>query len=93
MTFQHEVSQEDIIRGCQDQRVKDLIYDVASIAHQQLKVVRKTLYLNWLMILSLISGNEPWVAYDQEYKYRFISTHKLYYVLFILWSIYVCLPV
>ncbi|KAK2141392.1 hypothetical protein LSH36_1109g00039 [Paralvinella palmiformis] len=41
LMIQHEVSQEDIIRGCQDQRVKDLIYDVASIAHQQLKVARE----------------------------------------------------
>jgi len=36
----HKVSQEDIIRGKESQSVKDVIFDIASVAHQHLEKAR-----------------------------------------------------
>jgi len=36
----HNVSQEEIIRGKREQKVKDLIYDMAGLAHQHLEHAR-----------------------------------------------------
>ncbi|KAK4305184.1 hypothetical protein Pmani_022904 [Petrolisthes manimaculis] len=38
--IKHGVSQENIIRGSQDQKVKDVIFDTASLAHQHLEHAR-----------------------------------------------------
>ena len=37
---QHGVSQEDVIRGSEEQKMKDLVYDLASAAHGELEIVR-----------------------------------------------------
>ena len=37
--MKHGVSQEDVIRGSQEQNVKDVIYDVASQAHYHIEHV------------------------------------------------------
>ena len=36
---QHRVSQEEVIRQCRDQKVKDLVYELASVAHSHLDKV------------------------------------------------------
>ncbi|XP_042884263.1 NADH dehydrogenase (ubiquinone) complex I, assembly factor 6-like [Penaeus japonicus] len=38
--MQHGVSQEEVVRGVRDQKVKDVIYDVASVAHQHIEHAR-----------------------------------------------------
>ncbi|XP_029638160.1 NADH dehydrogenase (ubiquinone) complex I, assembly factor 6 isoform X1 [Octopus sinensis] len=38
--IKHQVSEEAIVRGRDDQKVKDVIYDIASAAHQHLKLAR-----------------------------------------------------
>ena len=38
-TLQHNVSQEDIIRGCREQRMKDLVFDIAGNANVHLETV------------------------------------------------------
>ena len=37
--LQHNVSEEDIRRGKTEQKVKDVIYDLACVAHQHLETV------------------------------------------------------
>ena len=37
--FSFKVSQEDILRGKNEQKVKDLAYSIASVAHQHLETV------------------------------------------------------
>ena len=37
--FQHGVSQEDVLRGSEEQPMKDLAFDIASLAHQHLEQV------------------------------------------------------
>nr|XP_027226858.1 NADH dehydrogenase (ubiquinone) complex I, assembly factor 6-like [Penaeus vannamei] len=38
--MEHSVSQEDVVRGIRDQKMKDVIYDIASIAHQHIEHAR-----------------------------------------------------
>ncbi|XP_074661856.1 NADH dehydrogenase (ubiquinone) complex I, assembly factor 6-like [Tubulanus polymorphus] len=40
LMIQYNVSQQDLIRGIKEQKVKDLVYDIASIAHQHLTKAR-----------------------------------------------------
>ncbi|XP_042219033.1 NADH dehydrogenase (ubiquinone) complex I, assembly factor 6-like isoform X6 [Homarus americanus] len=40
LMMKHGISQEDVIRGSQEQKVKDVIFDTASIAHQHLEHAR-----------------------------------------------------
>ena len=46
--LQHDVSQEEIIRGCREQKMKDLIFDLASVANMHLETV--SIVYNKLMI-------------------------------------------
>ena len=39
-SFQHNVSQQEVIRGCREQKMKDLIYDIASEANHELETVQ-----------------------------------------------------
>ena len=38
--LQHGASDEDVIRGCQEQRMKDVVFDIAANANQHLDTVR-----------------------------------------------------
>ena len=40
LLHQHRVSQEEVIRQCKEQKFKDLIYELASAAHNHLNKVR-----------------------------------------------------
>lgn len=44
LQIKHGVSQENIIRGNRDQKVKDVIFDTASLAHQHLEHVSIVCY-------------------------------------------------
>ncbi|XP_045581893.1 NADH dehydrogenase (ubiquinone) complex I, assembly factor 6 isoform X1 [Procambarus clarkii] len=41
--LKHDVSQEEVIRGSKEQKVKDVVYDTASLAHQHLNHARSLL--------------------------------------------------
>ncbi len=42
--FQHLVAQEDILRGRDEQKVRDAVFDIASVANQHVETVRLTSY-------------------------------------------------
>ena len=42
--FQHGVSQQEVIRGCREQKFKDVIFDVASEANHELETVTILLF-------------------------------------------------